>query len=226
MIAPTLTSVSGPTARSYAGPSPLVAALAAVGAASIAVLRLVLPYDTADNPAGIVHKVYAHPGAQSLVLWLALLSALTIVPGVLAIGRWVRPGSVRLTSVALTLLVGGYLALPTLTGTDLMPWLGQHTGTPPATLITLSSVDHPTTIVAGIVFVVGHVLGTVLLGIAMWRSRVVPRWAAVATTIAQPLHFFSAVIITSHPLDFAAWLLNAVGYAAAAAVMARDRSRR
>lgn len=225
MSAPTLTATTGTTGRSYAGPSPLVASLAALGAAAIAVLRLVLPYDTADSPTGVVHQVYAHPGAQSLVLWLALLSALTLVPGVLAIGRWVRPGAARLTPVAVTLLVAGYLALPTLVGNDVMPWLGQHTGTPESTLTTLLSADHPTTTVATVVFVVGHVLGTVLLGVAMWRSRRVPRWAAVATTVAQPLHFISAVIISSHPLDFAAWLLNAAGYAAAAVTMAKDRSR-
>lgn len=221
----TMTSSSAATERSFAGPSPLVAGLAVVGAAAVAVLRLVMPYDTADTPAGIVHKVYADPGAQSLVLWLALLVALTIVPGVLAIGRWLRPGAPRLTSVALTLLVAGYLALPTLTGTDLLPWLGQQSGTSEVTLITLASAEHPTTVVAAVVFVAGHVLGTVLLGIAMWRSGRVPRWAAVATMVAQPLHFVSAVVITNHPLDFVAWLLNAAGYAAAVVAIARDHAQ-
>lgn len=60
---------------------------------------------------------------------------------------------------------------------------------------------HPIFYVAGIVFVVGHVIGTVLLGIAMWRSRAVPRWAAAITAVAQPLHFVAAVVIASHPLD-------------------------
>ncbi len=225
MSTATVIPTSGSTTRRYAGPSPLVASLAVVGAASIAVLRLLMPYDTVDGPAAIVHKVYADPGAQSLLLWLAFGSALTLVPGVLAIGRWVRTGAPRLTAVAMTLLVAGYLALPTLDGTDLLPWLGQHSGTREATVATMAATSHPTTTAASIVFVVGHVLGTMLLGIAMWRSRSVPRWAAVATTIAQPLHFVSAVVITSHPLDFAAWLLNAAGYAAATVAIARNRSR-
>lgn len=46
----------------------------------------------------------------------------------------------------------------------------------------------------------------------MWQAGV-PRWAAAATAISQPLHFVAAVIVGSHELDFAAWSLNAVGFA-------------
>jgi hypothetical protein len=56
----------------------------------------------------------------------------------------------------------------------------------------------------------------------MWRGGRVPRWAAVATIVAQPLHVVAAIITTNHPLDFVAWLLNAAGYAAAVVVIARD----
>jgi len=55
----------------------------------------------------------------------------------------------------------------------------------------------------------------------MWRSRSVPRWAAVLTLVAQPLHFTAAVIVGSPGLDLAAWGLNAVGFAAAAAAILR-----
>ena len=52
-------------------------------------------------------------------------------------------------------------------------------------------------------FVVGHVLGTILLGVGMLRWRVVPVWAAVATIVAQPIHFVAAVIVSSQTLDLA-----------------------
>jgi hypothetical protein len=36
--------------------------------------------------------------------------------------------------------------------------------------------------------------------------------------ISQPLHIVAAVIVTSHPLDLAAWGMQAVGFAVAAYV--------
>jgi hypothetical protein len=72
-----------------------------------------------------------------------------------------------------------------------------------------------------VVFVVGHVIGTVLLGIAMWRSHAVPRWAAVITVVSQPLHFVAAVIVASPELDLVAWGMNAVGFGAASVAIWR-----
>jgi hypothetical protein len=46
---------------------------------------------------------------------------------------------------------------------------------------------HPVAVVGGIVFVLGHVLGTVLLGLAMIRGRSVPLWAGLATGLRAAL---------------------------------------
>ena len=61
---------------------------------------------------------------------------------------------------------------------------------------------------------IGHVGGTVLLGIGMLRGRVATLWAAVATIAAQTIHFLAAVIIGSHAHDLVGWGLNAAGFAA------------
>jgi hypothetical protein len=71
------------------------------------------------------------------------------------------------------------------------------------------------------VFVLGHVIGTVLLGLALLRSRTVPGWAAIVTAVAQPLHFVALVIVGSRELDFAAWTLNAVAFAVVAFAIVR-----
>jgi hypothetical protein len=67
---------------------------------------------------------------------------------------------------------------------------------------------------ASTVFVVGHILGTVLLGVALWRA--IPRWAAAALAVSQPLHLLFAVVVPNHLLDAVAWGLTAVGFTAAA----------
>ena len=62
-------------------------------------------------------------------------------------------------------------------------------------------------------FPLGHVIGTVLLGLALLKSRTVPGWAAFVTVVAQPLHFVALVILGSPELDLAAWAANGVAFA-------------
>ncbi len=204
----------------------LAALLLPIGPAAIAVLRFVMPYDTVDDPDTIAAKVVAHPGAQSLVVWLGLVGTLTLVPAVLWIAGSTRRRAPGLTVAAVLLLVPAYLVLAWISASDLLLWAGARNGLDPTTLAALYEHAHPAAAIADVIFVVGHVVGTVVLGLAMWRTRIVPRWAAVATIIAQPLHFVAAVIVASHPLDLVAWGLNAVGFAAAGLAIARHDMRR
>lgn len=199
----------------------LAALLIPLGPVAVAVLRFVLPYFTADDPAAIVHKVIAHPGEQSLVLWLGFVAVLTLVPAVLWVARLTRRRAPGTTAAALLLAVPGYLSLSWLAGSDVLLWIGAREGVDPGILVRMYEAAHPTSNIAAGLFVLGHVLGTLLLGIAMWRSRTVPRWAAVMTIVSQPLHFVAAVIVLSPSLDLIAWGMNAVGFAAAAIAVLR-----
>lgn len=200
-----------------------LAVLLPVGPAAVAVQRYVLPYRTTDGPQAVVAKVAADPQAQSLLLWLALVGLFSLVPGVLAVARLTRRRAPRTTMAAVLLLVPAYLSMGWLVGSDVLLWVGVHAGVDQSTLVRLYSTDHPTTMVAAAVFVLGHVVGTVLLGVALWRSSAVPRWAAVLTLVAQPLHFTAAVLLGSPTLDLAAWGLNVLGFAAAGLAILRLR---
>lgn len=84
--------------------------------------------------------------------------------------------------------------------------------------------DHPAAAVGVGLFVVGHILGPVLLGAALWRARVVPRWVAIAVAVSQPVHLVSAVILPSRLLDVVlGWWLTTVAFAAIALVVLRMR---
>jgi hypothetical protein len=193
----------------------LAAIVLPIGPAAVAVLRYVLPYDTTDDTATITAKSMAAQGRMSAVLWFGFIAILTLVPAALAAGRLTRRRAPRLTAVALFLLVPGYLSLAWLAASDQFVWSGAKAGLDAGAITRLSEALHPTADIAGVVFVIGHVLGTILLGVAMWRARVVARWAAVAVIVSQPIHFFAAVIVPNHTLDLVGWGLQAVGFAAA-----------
>jgi len=201
----------------------LAAVILPVGPACVALLRYLLPYGTTDDGPAAIAAIAAHPDRQSACVWLGLVAMLTLVPAVLWVGRLTRRHAPRLTAAALLLLVPGYLSMALLVSTDAMAWYGVHEGVDSRVLADLFTHGHPATYVAAGVFVIGHVLGTVLLGLAMWRSEAVPRWVAVATVIAQPLHFVAAVVVGSPTLDLMAWGLNAVAFAACSVAVLRLR---
>ncbi len=186
-----------------------------IGPAVVAVLRLVLPYTAVDDEDAVVRAVADHQSTQSLAVWLGLVAVLTLIPGVLWVGRLTRRGAPRLTTVALLLLVPGYISLLLLVASDAAVLFAVERKLDPAVAADAYVAQHPAFHVAAGLFVLGHVFGTVVLGLAMWQSAVVPHWAVAATIASQPLHFVAAVILGSPGLDFFAWSLNAAGFAAA-----------
>ena len=191
----------------------LAALVLPIGPLAVAGLRYLLPYFSASTPRETAADVLAAQGRQSAVLWLGLIATFTLLPGVLAVGRLTRRGAPKLTAVAMLLVVPGYLALTYMIGSDLVLWTGARAGLDVSSLTHLAETIHPTSNIAVGVFVLGHVIGTVLLGLALLRSRTVPSWAAWVTVVAQPLHFVALVIVGSRELDFAAWAANGVAFA-------------
>lgn len=204
------------------GPSRWVlAVLLPVGPAAVGVLRYVLPYFTTDSPAAVVSASYQHPGSQSAVLWLGYVAILTLVPGVLAAAQVSRPAAPRLTGWSVALIVPAYLSLGGLLSSDALLWSGHRAGVPAETIATVLDAPHPTVTIAIGVYVVGHVVGTVLLGLALVRSGRIPVWAGWAVAVSQPVHLLAAVVIGSPTLDLIAWLATALGMATVARTLVR-----
>lgn len=199
----------------------LVALLMPIGPASVALLRYLLPYFNASGGSEVAAAVAAQPGRQSAVLWLGYLAVLTLLPGVLAAAQVTREASPRVTTAAVCLLVPAYLSMSTLLSSDALLWAGTSLGLEPATLASLYDEVHPTAMIGIGVFVLGHILGTVLLGIALLRSGRVPPAIAWAVTVSQPLHFVAGVVLGSRELDLVAWSLTAVGMAYAGRALLR-----
>jgi hypothetical protein len=53
--------------------------------------------------------------------------------------------------------------------------------------------------------------GVIILGVALWRGRAVPRWAAIVLVAAFPVIFVGGLV--SMMINAAGWLLLAVGFA-------------
>jgi hypothetical protein len=217
--------LTAPTVQPYPTSDPirpiarwLAVTVAAVGPLAVGAVRLLLPSDTTDDSAIAVAKALTHPELQTAVLWLDYLALLTLPLAVLLVAtRAVRAAPV-LGGIGAVVAWLGVATLPWTAALDPVPLAARDAGIAADTsarLLDALSVVGPGGLEAA-VFVAGHVLGTVLLGLALWRT--VPRWVAVVIAVSQPLHFVAAVVLVSHVLDALAWALTAVGFAVAVAV--------
>jgi hypothetical protein len=64
-----------------------------------------------------------------------------------------------------------------------------------------------------LLFILGNLVGTLLLGVALWRSRSVPRWAAATIVAWPPLHVTGLVAGTEW-FEVAGAVLQGIGFAA------------
>jgi hypothetical protein len=218
----TITATSPPTATTSRSDSRTVrrvvsAILLPLGPLSVAALRGILPYFHASDSHETITHTAAGLGRQDGVLWLSVLALVTLIPACLAAARLAQPRSPVLSMLALGLLVPAFAALPFFANDPTIRVLaGGSVDTPTAARLLDDLNGLAPVSVAGAIFIAGHVLGMSLLGVALWRARVVPVWAALAVIVAQPLHFLSFVVLHIQPADACAWGLNALGFAAVA----------
>ncbi|MDF2555007.1 MAG: hypothetical protein K0R60_902, partial [Microbacterium sp.] len=114
----------------------------------------------------------------------------TMVPGLYAALRLLRRRSPRLTAWTAAILMPAYLAMLA-GGMDAATMAAYDAGFTPAEMDRLNMAMWmlPSTMVFGVVFVIGHIVGTVLLGVTMIVSRTTSVLVGVAMAISQPLHF-------------------------------------
>jgi hypothetical protein len=175
-----------------------------------------LPYDTTDDPTTMIEKITTQPVADSAVVWLGYVALLTLPLGLFIAGRTAARAAPVLSTIAAAVAWIGFVSLFAGIGIDQLGLAGVQSHTPMSTMVALSGAldTTPPTSIPGLVFVPGHILGGILLGIALWR--VIPKWAAIALILSQPLHLVFAVFVPNHALDAVAWCLTGVGFTAAA----------
>ena len=176
-----------------------------------------MPYNTPDDPDVVFEKLLASPGFENAAIWLGPLLAPTAVAGVVAVAWVSRRRAPVLTTIGVLLAFPGFTALVAGGSLPDLVVLATSNGQIDHGLgfqLASAAQDSPQSAVLGGVFVFGHLVGTVLLGVALWRSHAVHWLFAVALTVSQPIHLVSAMT-GNHPLDLLGWGLTAVGFGAA-----------
>jgi hypothetical protein len=226
-----MTAISTPAAPATAlAPSRrarlALAVILPIGPLAIAGVRALLPYYTTDSNTTMAARIAAHQGAETVVIWLTLVGLLTLIPGVIATGMIARRHSPVLGTIGLCVAYVSFAFLfwSAVAGSDNVALAAARIGLHPAVtgaLLTSMGAIAPVGLATAL-FAPGHILGLLILAVALWRGRVIPAWAAVLLGGSQILHFVFAVIVPNHILDGCAWVLTAVAFAMVARALVRE----
>ncbi len=173
------------------------------------------------STASNVARAVAHPTAMQLAAWLDL-TILFFLPALGVVAYLAGARTTRLGWVASVLAIGTTIpGIAYLLATDVLYVEAIH-GAVTARAITAYNNSGVVT-VATLVFLVGHVVGMLLLGVALWRAESVPRWAAVSLAVSPFLEIAGGAVDV-RPLGVAAYLLLMAAFGACAVAIARPRT--
>jgi uncharacterized membrane protein (UPF0136 family) len=181
----------------------------AAGAAALVIgpVASAAPIVVTDSENGTAAEQLADYAANSGAAQASnvlLLLIIAVVPAMIYAARLARPGAPKLAFAGGALAALGWLAgLIGIGAGQIALYQGSRLDDRAAAAALIDGVyaDPVYGSLVG-VFVIGHIAGMILLGVALWRSRAVPSWAA-GLFIAYPvLHFIAHV--TTPAIDWAA----------------------
>jgi hypothetical protein len=164
----------------------------------------------------------AHPTLLHNVVLFGMLGALLMIPAALGASRVAGRGAAKLSFIAGTLVAAGYACYFAVLLTDLTTFAMVRVGGPMGDFARV--LDERQADAAGtwvfLLFVLGNLVGTFLLGLALWRSRSVARWAAAAVMAWPPMHIVG-LFVGVEWFEVAGATVQALGFAAVGARLVR-----
>jgi hypothetical protein len=198
----------------------LLAVVAPLPMLCMGVVYVIKPVEGDASLPDTVAAIAAQRQLYEVLLWLGLPFLVGLIPAVIAVA-WVtrRQTPVLTTAGAAWTLLGCLSAFPLLVPDDLLAYLAVTERLDVATVAALDEAwwALPVTEAAALLFISGIVVGLPLLGIALWRSRVAPRWMAIALIIGGATHPF----LPNHVVAGIGLLVAGLGFAGATRALLR-----
>lgn len=196
--------------------------LAPIGPLAMAGWAFALPHQISDASQVWIPKAAAGSDRLQISFIMLLVFAVSALVGAIVTGIEARRASYKIGTAGLVFTFLGFTAVSfSGAGYDAAAVASYRTVNDVAQvekiLAELDSFVAP--MLAGAVFVPLMALGVILMGIALWRGRTVPRWAAAAMIVAFPVILAGGAVSTI--VNGFGWLLLAIGFWAAGATYAR-----
>jgi hypothetical protein len=177
-----------------------------VAAVALPALRSTLPAEIA--------AIAAHPGRFYLYAIAMLISSYLLVPAFFGVLALLRDRAPTWAFLAGGLAQAGLLVAIGDAATELMFWQMGAPGADRAQMVALAE-RYDGAPGAALVYTVGGLamlVGTALITVALWRTRVVPRWAAVALLVGAVANI-QGFTWANQPLLVASYVVLLAGFA-------------
>jgi hypothetical protein len=139
---------------------------------------------------GALETAAAHPSLDKWSTFAAMIGCLLLIPAVLGAMSLVRERAARLGLVGGVLVITGYVCYFGMLFQGFATIaLAQHGGaTADHVAVQDLTMNQGFFVGVALAFVLGNIVGTFLLGLALLRARAVPRWAGLAIMAWPVLH--------------------------------------
>jgi hypothetical protein len=140
---------------------------------------------------GALELADAHPLLDKWAIFAAMVGCLLVIPAVLGTMRLVRYGAARVGLVGGIMMIAGYVCYFGLTFQSYATnALAQQGGISAGDVKVVELIeDQAFFIIPALVFVLGNIVGTFLLGLALIRAHAIPLWAGLCIIAWPVLHF-------------------------------------
>ena len=178
---------------------------------AVAIGRLFQTDDT--NTRQALDLIALNPDRQFTFALLGFISLACVIPAFLAAGRLCRRRRPVLTTVALAVNLMGFIGAFALFAIDNLYLIGASLPAEQRDVGAIVIDEMWSTGIPGFganLFVLGHFLGTILMGLALRGSIPTVGWLAMLLT--TPVHFLAFVFLQMPAVDMAAWLLMTLAF--------------
>lgn len=167
--------------------------------------------------------VTAHPTAARWLVAAGLVGAIMMVPAALGAMRLIGQRSARLGFIGATMVAAGYICYFGIILTNAVYIaMAEHGGPVGDFAAVIDATEGPG---PGFwvfpVFVLGNLVGTFILGLALLRSKVIPAWAAAGVMAWPPLHILGLFILGNEWPEVAGAAIQLVSFTIVAARLRR-----
>ena len=184
---------------------------------SVGVVRATVPLASSSGGRAAIAAAAANLAMARVELVAVVVASLLLPFAIVGLTRLVMRRAPVFAMLGGCLALVGWAMIPSLVTSDAVTYEMARIGTDSAQFASLWEQLNGNFAVNMLftVFIVGHELGTLLLGIGLARARVVSLWAAAAVVIGIILHPVSFIVGT-RAVDVLAYALVTAGSVAAA----------
>lgn len=175
-----------------------------VPAVAFGIGRALAPPIKASAAAQLAYST-AHPGVhQAEAVIFPFVCVLSLL-GIIGLARLAIHRSPWLAMTGGALALAGWGTLPIWAGQDNLTYLLGKMGTSPQLAQVWTQFNGSGTSTYLYIFIIGHLFGPLLLGIALTRARAIPRWSPILIAVSIPLHILAFVT--------GIWYVDPIAYA-------------